>query len=228
MGLYWHGVDRDQGCAQHHTVQGTAPTNRDPAPNSNSAEGEKPRPALVNSSQEGTPSRPCSPGGSLRPAPTPSLPPGRLLQCATLASIAQPSGWHLPPSSGCVLQEGPCTLLGCQVHRLSWPLPCHHQGCHQLPPPLSACPLRPPERIGTPPHTPLDSLPAVLGELLFLLGRTPTCLVPPPGPLVSSAAGVPALLPGPRTGKQRGINSEGEVCVCLGAGSRKSNNGGKT
>lgn len=34
------------------------------------------------------------------------------------------------------------------MHKCSWPLSCHHQGCCQLPQPHSACPFRPPARTG--------------------------------------------------------------------------------
>lgn len=180
---------------------------------------------VVSPAQGGTPSRPRSSGRS-RPAtaPAPSralasvqpwlpqhghlvgtcLPhqaPGRALHTCVLSAQPILASSLAPPG----LPLAPPTPLGLspqasrQDRSPPYPSMAHKPCGVNLSP--TPCSLREGE------HSPALSLP------LDLLGPVP--------------AGVPALLPGPWIGRKRSINSEREVCVCLGAGSRKSNNASK-
>ena len=82
----------------------------------------------------------------LRFALPPPLPSGHPSRSATLASVSAP-GWH-------TCSRGGPTHFCASQGMSSWLLPCHHQGCHQLPQPCSARSLLgPPGRTGDPsPH----------------------------------------------------------------------------
>lgn len=176
--FYWYGVDRDRGCAKHPVVQGTAPTNRDLAPNINSVEGGQ--------SSSG---RDAFQAPQLRKVSSCNCTCALQGPClsATLASTARPSGWHLPPPSGS--RKGPAHLRAkCTAYpglfpgtsraaisspHPSWPIPSGLQTGQ-----VSSLPLNGPQAVWGEP---------VPNPLLSARGRTLACLVPPPGPLGSSA-----------------------------------------
>lgn len=215
----WYGVDRDQGCAKHPVVQGTAPTNRDPAPNINSVEGgqsssgrdafQAPQPRKVSSCNCTCALRalasvqPWLPQhGHLVGTCLPHQAPGRALHTCVLPSAQPILASSLAPPG---LPSTPPTPLGLSPRASRQDRsPLYPSMAHKLcGVNLSPTPCSPHEGE----HSPALSLP------LDFLGPVP--------------AGVPALLPGPWIGRKRSINSEREVCVCLGAGSRKSNNASK-
>lgn len=158
------------------------------------------------------------PGGRPCPVPTPAPhhQPRNLLHCITLASLA--AIWLAPTSP-----IGLCTPGGA-LHSARLPSAQAILASSVSPPPLPVpSGLQKGQVL---PHTP-NNLPVVPSEPLFLLRMTPALSLPL-ALLCPVPAGVLTRLPSPRTGRQRSIDSEGEVCVCLGAGSRKSNNSGKT
>lgn len=106
----------------------------------------------------------------LRFALPPFLPSGHPSQSATLASVSAP-GWHT------CSRGGPTHFCAAQGMS-SWLLPCHHQGCHQLPQPCSARSLLgPPGRTGDPSPNPTPT------SLLAAPGK------PIPTPMLSSHLG---------------------------------------
>lgn len=121
--------------------------------------------------------------------------------------------------------SGPAHFCAHPVHRSSWPLPCHHQGYHQLPQLCSACPLGPPHGAGDPPN-PQRACWLQLGEPAptpvpsSRSGAHLAACPSPPHPLHwPLCPGLLGCLPSPWVPGQedKSVSIQKGKCVCLGS-----------